>query len=274
MPRPSHRRPIKEGGWLSFSMIVLGSATFATAQQYSPGFSPQQRMLRPAPFIPPGTGPQSLRPRPASRPGPPPIPPNQLPGPPGCFVDAPPVYAVRDYSWHYIVSPQPRQIKEQDIVTIIVKEISQVSLNNRFNRQRRGTYLQQLKEFIRIGKSGNLENAAENEPSISGTMTNRLNTTGRVTEQEEIVYRIAATVVNVLPNGNLVLEAHKYIQTDDEMWKYTLNGIVRSQDINRDNTALSENIANLQITKDLAGKARDSTKRGWGTKLFDWFFPF
>ena len=105
-------------------------------------------------------------------------------------------------------------------------------------------------------------------------MTNRLNTTGQVTEKEEIVYRIAATVVDVLPNGNLVLEAHKYIKTDDEMWKYTLNGIVRSQDINRDNTALSENIANLQITKDLAGKARDSTKRNWGTKLFDWFFPF
>jgi flagellar L-ring protein precursor FlgH len=95
-----------------------------------------------------------------------------------------------------------------------------------------------------------------------------------VSEKEEVLYRIAATVVDVLPNGNLVLEAQKEIQTNREVWTYTLTGTIRSQDINRDNTALSENIANLQIKKTQSGKVYDSTKRPWGTRLYDMFFPF
>jgi len=204
----------------------------------------------------------------------PPAPPRRVTGPPGVFIDSPRLHTIRDYSWHYIASPQPRQIKEQDLVTIIVKEISEVALDSRFDRQRRATLLAELKEFLRIGKTGNLENAAENEPTIDANLTNRLNSSGRASDREEVLYRIAATVVEVLPNGNLVLEAQKTIQTNREMWKYTLTGTIRSQDINRDNTALSENVANLKITKSQSGKVYDSTKRPWGTRLYDLLFPF
>ena len=179
-----------------------------------------------------------------------------------------------DYSWHYIALPQPREIKEQDLITILVREISEVSVDSRFDRQRRSTLLAELREFIRIGKTGNLENAADNEPTIDANLSGRLNSNGRVNEKEEVTYRIAATVVDVLPNGNLVLEAQKEIQTNREIWQYTLTGTIRSQDINRDNTALSENIANLQIRKSQSGKVYDSTKRPWGTRLYDMLFPF
>jgi flagellar L-ring protein precursor FlgH len=190
------------------------------------------------------------------------------------FIDAPHPCAIQDYSWHYIAAPQPRVIKEQDLITIIVREISEVSVDSRFDRQRRSTLLAELRDFIRLGKTGNLENAAENEPTIDANLNGRLNSNGRVNEKEEVTYRIAATVVDVLPNGNLVLEAQKEIQTNRELWKYTLTGTIRSQDINRDNTALSENIANLQIRKTQSGKVYDSTKRPWGTRLYDAFFPF
>jgi flagellar L-ring protein precursor FlgH len=217
------------------------------------------------PPLPPGPGQRPLYP-PPGLPAPPP--------PPGVFIEGPYVHTVRDYSWHYIALPQPREIKEQDLITILVKEISEVSLDSRFDRQRRSTLLAELKEFIRIGKTGNLENAADNEPTIDANLSKRMNSNGRVSEKEEVVYRIAATVVDVLPNGNLVLEAQKEIQTNREIWKYTLTGTIRSQDINRDNTALSENIANLQIRKTQSGKVYDSTKRPWGTRLYDLLFPF
>jgi flagellar L-ring protein precursor FlgH len=190
------------------------------------------------------------------------------------FIEGPCVHEIRDYSWHYIASPQPRVIKEQDLITILVREISEVSVDSRFDRQRRSTLLAELKEFIRIGETRNLENAAENEPTIDANLSGRLNSNGRVSEKEEVTYRITATVAEVLPNGNLVLEAQKEIQTNKELWKYTLTGIIRSQDINRDNTALSENIANLQIKKTQSGKVYDSTKRPWGTRLYDLLFPF
>lgn len=181
---------------------------------------------------------------------------------------------VRDYSWIYIDLPEPHEIKVHDIVTIIVDEKSEVTIQSRFNRQKNSNLKAELKEFVRINDRDNLDNAAQNSPTIDTNLTGRFNTTGQVADQEGIRYRIAATVVDVLPNGNIVLEARKTIQSNHELWEYTLTGVVRSADIARNNTALSENIANLKITKYQRGKVYDSTKRPWGVVLYDLLSPF
>ena len=93
-------------------------------------------------------------------------------------------------------------------------------------------------------------------------------------EGEGIRYRIAATVVGVLPNGNVVLEARKVIHSNDGAWEYTLTGTIASRDIRNDYTASSETIANLQIEKNQSGKVADSTQRPWGLWLYDKLSPF
>lgn len=181
---------------------------------------------------------------------------------------------IRDYSWIYIDPPMPAEIKLHDIVTIIVDEKSEVIMNSKFNRQRRSILKAELKEFVRIGKSGNLTNAAINAPSIDAQLQGTLNSTGQLTDQEGIKYRIAATVVDVLPNGVLQLEARKKIQTQDDISEYTLTGELRASDVAPDNTASSENIASLNIVKHQNGRVYDATKRNWGYRLYDLLFPF
>ena len=87
-------------------------------------------------------------------------------------------------------------------------------------------------------------------------------------------YRIAATVVDILPNGTLILEAHKSIRSNTEVWEYSLTGRIRSQDVSGNNTVNSENIADLYIAKREQGKIQDSTKRGFITRFYDFFLPF
>lgn len=181
---------------------------------------------------------------------------------------------IKDYSWIYIDIPEAREIKAHDLVTIIVSEKSEVTANSRFNRQRTSSLKAELKEFIRIGPDGRLMTAADNQPTIDTNLQGRFQTTGQLSEQEGITYRIAATVVDVLPNGNIVLEARKSIRTNRDVWQYSLTGIARHADITPDNTILSENIANLDIVKAQKGKVFQSTKRPWGTLLYDWFSPF
>ena len=190
------------------------------------------------------------------------------------FAKTPQPRKVRDYSWIYIDAPQPKEVKVHDIISIIVDEKSEVTVNSRYNRQRNSTLKAELKEFVRIGDTGNLENAAENSPKIDTQLQSRMQSTGQLTDQEGIRYRIAATVVDVLPNGNIVLEARKSIRTNRDVWEYSLTGVLRSEDIARDNTALSENIANLNIVKRQQGKVYDSTKRPWGVVLYDLLSPF
>src|SRR5690606_20274914 len=115
----------------------------------------------------------------------------------------------------------------------------------------------------------NLANAALNQPTIDANLQSRLNSTGQSTEQEGIRYRIAATVVDILPNGNLVLEARKSIRTNRDVWEYSLTGMLRFEDVDANNTASSEDIANLNIVKRMHGKVYDSTKRPWGIRLYD-----
>lgn len=185
-----------------------------------------------------------------------------------------PARTVRELSLIYIDEPEPRELKVHDIVTVIVDEKSRVSVTSRFDRQRNGTLKAELKEFLRIDDNGNLANAALNAPTIDGTLQNRFQANGQMTDGEGIQYRIAAVVVDVLPNGNLVLEARKSIRSNRDIWEYSLTGTVRSKDVAKDNTVLSENIAYLNIEKHQRGKVYDSTKRAWGTLIYDVIFPF
>lgn len=221
----------------------------------------------------------------AQPPGPLPGPPEPLLGPPGPGPGLPPgpppedlffrhrPAHIRDYSLIFLDAPQPREIKEHDIITIMVDEKSEVTMNSRFNRQRNANIKAELKEFMRL-KDANLENAADNQPTIEGNLQSRNQSTGQLSDQEGIRYRIAAMVVDVRPNGNLVLEARKTIRSNKDLWEYTLTGEIPSRAVNRDLSALSENIYALSITKKLRGKVYDSTKRPWGTALHDLLFPF
>lgn len=186
---------------------------------------------------------------------------------------APPA-TMRDHSWIYIDEPESREYKINDIVTVIVSEKSEVTLNSRFNRQRSSSFSSELKEFVRLRGGLTLENSASTSPGIDASQQDRIQATGQVTDAEGITYRIAATVVDIRPNGNLVLEARKRINAGDDLWEYTLHGEIRYEDILSNNTILSENIANLNIEKRQQGRNYSSVKRRWGTRLYDLLWPF
>ena len=235
-----------------YSLIVLGlmlaGGAAAFAQPPGPPFGPPGALPGPLPGVPAGPLPEELffRHRPAH---------------------------IRDYSLIFLDAPEPREIKEHDIITIMVDEKSELTMNSRFNRQRNASFKAELKEFMRL-KDFQLENAADNQPTIEGNLQSRNQSNGQLADQEGIRYRIAAMVVDVRPNGNLVLEARKTIRTNKDLWEYTLTGEIPSRAINRDMTALSESIYALSIDKKLRGRVYDSTKRPWGTALHDLFFPF
>jgi flagellar L-ring protein FlgH len=209
--------------------------------------------------------------------------PSGPPGPPGLpsvydgrsdfFAPHPPLL-VRDFAWSYVDSPKPQEIKVHDIITVTVKEAAETNAKSTYNRQRNGQYTAQLAQFIRINAQGNLDNAAQNSPEVDGELQSRLQSTGQVTESESMKYRIAATVVDILPNGVLVLEAHKSIVDNKDLWEYTLTGKVDPKKVSPDSSVLSENVADLSIAKHQYGKLHDSTKRAWFIQLYDWIGPF
>lgn len=180
---------------------------------------------------------------------------------------------MQDLSYIVIEKPAPRQIRVHDILTITVDDKSEMIVDNRFNRSRISQLKAELKEFIRL-KDGRLENAASNAPTIDSNLQSRLNSQGQIQSSEGIKYIVAATVVDIRPNGNLVLEAKKRVRANNDVWEYRLTGEIRPEKISRDFTGISEDIANMYIEKNQVGKVHQSTKRPWGVVLYDWLSPF
>jgi flagellar L-ring protein precursor FlgH len=92
--------------------------------------------------------------------------------------------------------------------------------------------------------------------------------------RDSLTFRIAAAVVDIRPNGNLVIEARREIQINEEVWMQSLTGVVRRQSIGPDRTVRSDEVAELRIRKQEKGFISDSYSRGWFTRWYDRWKPF
>lgn len=151
-----------------------------------------------------------------------------------------------------------------DAVTILVVESSQAS-NNAETKTERTSELG-LKENGSIGKSSlpgaNIQLGSEN--SFNGM--------GSTRTQGLIKTKISATIDSVLGNGNLVIKGSRKLNINGEEQIIKIQGIVRTADINSDNTILSYNISEAEISFEGNGMIADSQKPGWLTKFFHWIF--
>jgi len=80
---------------------------------------------------------------------------------------------------------------------------------------------------------------------------------------------VTVTVVEVLSNGNLVVQGEKWININQGDEYIRLRGIVRASDINPDNTISSERVADAQIEYSGQGTLADANEPGWLTKFFN-----
>jgi len=90
--------------------------------------------------------------------------------------------------------------------------------------------------------------------------------------------RLTAMVVDVLPNGNMVISGRREIRIDDETKLIEFSGIVRRFDIGAANTVTSELVANANVVYRGSGPLTHTTNRtglgGWLHSLISWIWPF
>ena len=169
----------------------------------------------------------------------------------------------------------PKEVRVHDIITVIVNENSQFIYEDELERRRVANIKAVLTDWVTL--SGlNLRPAAQNsgDPTVAGTFNSLLRSEGDIDTRNGMKFKIGATVVDIRPNGNLVVEAHKKLVNNEEVFDFSLTGIVRREDVLPDNTILSEKFAELHIDKRERGHIREANRRGWLTKLYDKLAPF
>ena len=81
-------------------------------------------------------------------------------------------------------------------------------------------------------------------------------------------------MIDVLPNGNLVVEGRRQTAFSGEKQDATLRGTVRSEDIAANNTLYSYNMVDATIQFASKGAISDSQRKGWFSKIWDKLTPF
>ena len=85
---------------------------------------------------------------------------------------------------------------------------------------------------------------------------------------------MAATITQVLPNGNLVIMGRQELRVNNELRELTVQGIIRSSDIDATNSITYDKVAEARVALGGRGNVSDITRARWGQEIFDLVFPF
>jgi flagellar L-ring protein FlgH len=97
---------------------------------------------------------------------------------------------------------------------------------------------------------------------------------GAIERSDKVTGQIAARVVKVLDNGNLMIEGRRAVLVNNETQIITISGIVRGDDVSPSNTVLSSQIADAEIQMVGKGLLADAQRPSLLYRLFDWLRLF
>ncbi len=167
-----------------------------------------------------------------------------------------------------------------DILTIIIEINDDASLSNASDRERSGA--SQLAKPSFFGYGGQLHKLlpgvsaadlpANNIVDISSNTT--ASGSGNINRNETINLRISALVVQMLPNGNMVVAGRQEVKVNQELRELRVAGIIRPQDIATNNTIPYDKIAEARISYGGDGSISRQQTRSYGEDIVDIVLPY
>ncbi len=95
---------------------------------------------------------------------------------------------------------------------------------------------------------------------------------GSATDTNRFTGQITVTVVEVLPNGNMVVEGTQSIWQNRDEHKITLRGVIRRDDVTMNNTVPSYKVADATLKFNGKGPLNAKQRQGILTQIFNFLF--
>jgi len=92
---------------------------------------------------------------------------------------------------------------------------------------------------------------------------------GNSTQSNHLQGSVTVTVIQRLPNGNLVVQGQKNLRLNRGNELVQFQGIVRQADINSDNSVSSNRVAEAQMVYGGSGELAQSNAMGWLARFFN-----
>lgn len=160
-----------------------------------------------------------------------------------------------------------------DVITILVSIQDEAQLQNRTLRARQGTDKLGIPEVFGM-QTRWLPRGADPEALLAASGAQTSDGTGSVKRIETVTLRLAATVTQVLPNGNFVVGGRQEVRVNAELRELAVRGVIRPQDIASDNTIKHDRLAEARIAYGGRGTLSDLQQPRYGQQILDAVLPF
>ena len=180
----------------------------------------------------------------------------------------------------FIYQPLPpeslaRPLQKGGIVTVLVDYRSVMQSEGSGETIKVGAFSAVLTDWLGFdGKSIFPAPQSRGDPTIGGTLNSQSRADSDIEQRESLTFPIACTVVDLRPNGNLVLEGKRTITVNEESWVTYLIGTAPREQIGLDRTIRDTAIADLRIKKYEEGSVRDGYARGWLARWYGRYKAF
>ncbi len=161
-----------------------------------------------------------------------------------------------------------------DIITILVQENNSTSKENSTKTSKSSSVDAGLDTIFYSPSVSKFLTKGGEMPAIKFGGSQSFDGGGKINNSERITARIAVRVVDVLPNGNLIIEGQRETLVSGEKQEAILRGVVRSEDVASNNTVLSYNISDASIKFISKGTITDNQRKGWLTRVWEKVTPF
>jgi flagellar L-ring protein precursor FlgH len=169
----------------------------------------------------------------------------------------------------------PKTFMVHDLITVIVRQQSRYESDGSLDNKRRFEIESTLDAFIKFVDGGiGAATFRRGNPNIKYKYYDKVKNEVDKEREDLFTTRITAEIIDVKPNGTLVLQARSKQRFENETVEMTLTGVCRSVDVTPDNTVLSTQLADLNVMVKNGGAVRDGSKRGWLQRILDFVRPF
>lgn len=163
-----------------------------------------------------------------------------------------------------------------DILTVMIEIEDEAEITNSTTRSRSGA------DDVSVSALFGLTDVADAilpggdtlNPGVSTQSSQDTAGDGQISRGEEIELSLAATVVNVLPNGHLQIRGSQEVRVNFELRDLQIAGIVRPEDISRRNVITFDKIADARIAYGGRGHLTDIQQPRYGRQIVDLVSPF
>jgi flagellar L-ring protein FlgH len=161
-----------------------------------------------------------------------------------------------------------------DILTVVVQESASVQASRSTKSDKKASVDAAVDQWLFPVSASNFGTHNGELPGTSMSGSTTFQGGGEITDRQNVSARAAVTVIDVLPNGNLVIEGVRYVAYSNEKQYSKLHGIVRPEDIQNGNTVNSSSIADARVEFSSKGPISTAARKGWFTRVIDTINPF